>query len=271
MNTLGIIAGGGDLPKKIVQVCRQTKRPFFIVALDGFADPKFIKTTPHQWVKIGEIQTTLDAFKSKNVQEIVLAGIVKRPSLTNLKLDKTGVKWIAKIGLKAFGDDGLLSGILDLVKKEGFKIIKSQEIIKDIMVEKGTLTKVQPSHKDWDDINRGVAAAQTIGKADIGQSVIVEEGVVLSVEGIEGTDAMITRTKSLKKHAKAGVLVKMVKPQQSHAVDMPTTGIETVKNAIAIGLNGMVIQARGTFVLDLDKMVDLANENNFFIEAVEVR
>lgn len=270
MQTLGIIAGGGDLPKKIIQVCQKIKRPIFVIALEGFADPDLVETVPHAWCKIGAIQTVIDTFKKNNVQEILFVGRVKRPSLSKLSLDKTGAKWIAKIGLKAFGDDGLLSGILQLVEKEGFKIIKAQDIAKDLMVEKGCLTTSQPDEKDWQDIKRGVMAAQELGKADIGQSVIVEEGVVLSVEGIEGTDAMILRTKSLKKHACAGVLVKLVKPQQSRSVDMPTTGVETVRNALDIGLKGMAIQAKGTFVLDLDKMIEVADKNNFFIEAVEV-
>ncbi len=270
MKVLGIIAGGGDLPKKIIQACLKTNRPFFVLALEGFADLDVIKSIPHEWCKIGEIQTALDILKKNNVQEILFVGRVKRPSLTSLSLDKTGVKWIAKIGLKAFGDDGLLSGILELLKKEGFSIVKAQDIAKDLMVQKGCLTKTKPNEKDWQDIRRGIIAAQELGKLDIGQSVVVEEGVVLSVEGIEGTDAMILRTKDLKKHKNRGVLVKLVKPQQSHAVDMPTTGIETVKNAINIGLKGMAIQSMGTFVLDLNQMIELANKNNFFIEVVDV-
>jgi len=267
---LGIIAGGRDLPKKIIQACQKINRPFFVLALEGFADPDLIKSTPHEWCKIGAIQTALDILKKNNVQEILFVGQVKRPSLTSLSLDKTGVKWIAKIGLKAFGDDGLLSGVLELVEKEGFSIVKAQDIVKDLMVQKGCLTKTKPTEKDWQDIKRGIYAAQELGKADIGQSVVVEEGVVLSVEGIEGTDAMILRTKNLKKHKDCGVLVKLVKPQQSQAVDMPTTGIETVENAINSGLKGMAIQSMGTFVLDLNQMIELANKNNFFIEVVEV-
>jgi DUF1009 family protein len=270
MKTLGIIAGGGDLPKKIIQVCQNINRPFFILALEGFADRGLVEAVSHEWCKIGAIQKAIDTFKKNNVQEILFVGHVKRPSLSTVSLDKTGVKWLAKIGIKAFGDDGLLSGILNLVEKEGFKIIKAQDIAKDLIIEKGTVTKTQPDEKDWEDIRRGIDAAQKLGAADIGQSVIVEEGVVLSVEGIEGTDAMISRTASLKKHKNKGVLVKIVKPQQNRSVDMPTTGVETVKNAIDIGLKGMAIQALGTLVLDRDKMIELADKNDFFIEAVEI-
>lgn len=42
---LGIIAGGGTLPRSLIEHCRKTGRDFFVIAVEGNADPALLPKT----------------------------------------------------------------------------------------------------------------------------------------------------------------------------------------------------------------------------------
>ena len=265
---LAIIAGRGELPEKIINSCQESKRPFVVLAIQDQTDPGLVKDVTHQWMKFGEMEGPLSFLKAHGVQDLVFAGGLTRPSLRSLTLDKTAAKWLAKIGLKAFGDDGLLSGILDLLEKEGFSVVGVQSILKGLQVPEGVLGDINPTETDLVDINRGAKVLKKMGSLDIGQGVVVEEGVVLAVEAAEGTDAMLKRSKSLKRHKQAGVLVKLAKPDQSHYVDLPTIGPETIKQVKKLGLNGIAIQSKATLIVEKSKVIKMVDEAGLFLIAL---
>ena len=267
--TLGIIAGKGLLPQKLMQACLAQKRPFVILAFHGQTDPSLVENVPHAWVNLGAIGEALSYFKKHHVQELIFAGAIQRPPLRHMTVDKTGAKWIAKIGMKAFGDEGLFSGILRLVEQEGFSVVGVQDVLGDTQVPVGVLGLRQPSSDDRQDIQRGVDALKVLGSLDMGQALIVEEGVILSVEGAEGTDSLIQRTKALHKTSRGGVLVKLTKPHQSQRIDLPTIGPTTLECVIQAGLKGLAIEAHATLVLEKEKVIKVANDAGIFIVALD--
>jgi DUF1009 family protein len=111
-----------------------------------------------------------------------------------------------------------------------------------------------------------------MGKADIGQACIVNNGQALAIEAAEGTDAMMQRLSLLPIEKRgtlpSGILVKLPKPNQERRGDLPTIGANTVENAIQAGLVGIVIAANNTYVLEIEKVIDLANKNHLFIQAI---
>jgi len=104
-----------------------------------------------------------------------------------------------------------------------------------------------------------------MGELDIGQAAIVQQGIVLGVEGAEGTDRLIQRCAELHREGIGGVLVKARKPGQEQRVDLPTIGSETIKFAIESRLRGVAFEAGGVFVFDRDEAVRLANQAGLFI------
>ena len=107
-----------------------------------------------------------------------------------------------------------------------------------------------------------------LGSADVGQAVVVQEGLVLGVEAIEGTDALLSRCGELRRQGPGGVLVKMRKPGQDNRVDLPTIGPATVAAALAAGLRGIAIEANGTLVLGREEIVRVADANDMFVMAI---
>jgi DUF1009 family protein len=106
--------------------------------------------------------------------------------------------------------------------------------------------------------------------ADVGQAVIVQQGMVIGVEAIEGTDALIERCAALQREGPGGVLVKLPKLGQERRTDLPTIGPETVRRAIAAGLSGIAVAAGATILIGRDEAVAAADEAGLFLIAVDV-
>lgn len=271
MKKLGIVAGDGFLPRQLIDHCLNESRPFALVCLKPHADAEIIGDMPALWARMGEAGKIIKYFKENGVDEIVMIGPVSRPSLFEVRPDWWTAKFLARIGFKAFGDDNLLSTIIKEVEKEGFKFVGIHEIMGDILAEKGVFGRIKPDEQAYADIEHGLKIATGLGLLDVGQCVVVQQGIVLGVEAVEGTDALIKRCKDLKRDGAGGILVKIKKPHQEKRVDLPTIGLRTVVNAHDAGLRGIAVHAGQTLVVDRDAVVKKADELGLFIIGVTVR
>lgn len=269
MNKLGIIAAKGSLSNNLIDYA-QNKFSIFIVAINGETSPELVKGIDHVWINIGEIGKAIKAMQAANVKELVFVGSLKKPDLLSLKVDSLGAKLIAKIAKdKFFGDNQILSSITNFLENQGFKVLGVHEILKNLVVKAGVYTTLQPNDSDKIDIELAIKIAKEIGKLDIGQGAIVQNGVVLGVEALEGTDNLIKRCANLKNSKNyGGVLVKCSKPNQELRMDLPTIGIETLKNMHLSGFKGIVIEAEKTIFLDQKEAIVFANKNHMYIQAL---
>ena len=108
-----------------------------------------------------------------------------------------------------------------------------------------------------------------IGKSDIGQSLIIQNQLVLGVESIEGTDELIKRTYSYKKKGDKGILLKLSKYWQHTELDLPTIGLETLMQIKKYDYEGLYIEKNICIILDKAKVINFCNENNLFLSTVE--
>ena len=92
------MAGGGRLPRRLVESCRAAGRDVFVLALEGAAEPETVRDVPHAWCRIGAAMDGLSLLRDNNVTELVLAGSVRRPSLVALRPDWRAAKLFARIG-----------------------------------------------------------------------------------------------------------------------------------------------------------------------------
>lgn len=266
---LGIIAGGGDAPRRVVEACRAQGRDFFVICLQGQAAPDIAADAPHVWLTLGSGNQLKETVAAEKIAEIVMIGHVRRPSLWELKPDWLALKVVTKIGMNLLGDDGLLRAVGQAIEQEcGVRLIGVQDILGGLLMHAGVLGKIAPDAAAEQDIARGIAVARTLGLADVGQSVIVQQGLVLGVEAIEGTDALIARCKDLQRQGTGGVLVKRAKPQQDQRFDLPTIGPDTVRHAAAAGLRGIAMEAERSLLIDRDQVRILADQNGLFVTGI---
>jgi UDP-2,3-diacylglucosamine hydrolase len=262
---LGIVAGSGDLPRRILEAARADGRPVFILALEGFADPALVADTPHGWIRLGAAADGIQLMRDQGVAELVLAGAVRRPSLLSLRPDWRTAKFFAKVGMRALGDNGLLSAVVKELEGEGFRVVGADSVLHAALAPVGQLGAVAPDEVAQQDIARGVAASRALGALDIGQAVIVQQGVVLGVEAAEGTAQLIARCQALALEGPGGVLVKLAKPGQERRADLPTVGPMTVEQAAAAGLRGIAVEAGATLIVDRAQAIAVADSRGLFV------
>lgn len=270
-SVLGIIAGEGRLPMLLIDACQKNRRPFFVLAFEGSTDPEMLSDVPHVFVRLGAIGEALDKLREVGASELVMAGKVTRPSLSTLRPDATGARLLTRLGAAFFlGDNALFKAIVSFLEEEGFSIIGSEDVLRDIIAPEGVLGKIQPDDAMMEDVRKGVAAAHALGEQDLGQAVIVHDGNVIGVEDSHGTDALIARcARNHQEKSRGGVLVKMKKPQQETRVDLPAIGPITVENVHAAGLCGIAIEAGGGIIIDKEKMIEKADALGIFVVGVK--
>jgi len=270
MKKLGIIAGQGNLPLMLIKACQEQGRDFYVLALKEHADPALYSSDlPLSWIRLGEVGKGLKIAKENGVQELVMIGAVRRPSFLQIRPDWRGLKFFSKAGLKALGDDGLLKAAIDELEKEGFTVIGADEILKDSLATSGVYGKIKPDKQAYEDIAKGYKVAKSLGQADVGQSIVIADGLVLGVEAIEGTDALIMRSGALARSKIKPVLVKVKKPQQERRVDLPTIGVQTIINAFSAGFCGIAVEADSTFVVDRAEVIKKADELGIFVVGID--
>lgn len=265
---LGVIAGGGSLPLRVVQAASAMGRPVHVVVLEGHGDPAAYAGQSHVTLRWGLAAQMLSWLKQHGVRQVVLAGTVARPSLLSLRPDAASMKLIGRIGRAAFnGDDSILRAVMKVLGEEGFEVLGAQALLTGLLPEAALLAGPMPDDVARADIARGLAVCHAMGAVDVGQAVIVQQGLVLGVEAIEGTDALILRAGGLKREGPAPILVKALKPTQSKLADLPTIGPKTVETARTAGLRGLAFQANGTILLERDATIAAAEAAGIFLLA----
>ena len=259
---IGFIFGNGSLPEELL-----AKNPNCVCALIDSSPKNIELAEKFENFKITEIKKIITFFKENSVTHICFAGGVVKPKISLKLVNFQTISIMFYIlFLPNKGDNFLLNAITKFVKMKGFDIISATQLLPNLLVKAGVLTKQTPNQDQIQSINLGKNFLAHISKYDISQACIVENSCITALEGIEGTKAMILRMKELNKGD--AVLVKMPKVGQNLKIDMPTIGLETVRECVESGICGIVIKAESTIFLHQSEAIALANDRGIFILSV---
>lgn len=267
-SALGIIAGGGELPRVLIEACEEIGRPYFVLALQDTADEKTAELAGENcaWIRFGAIGKALDLLRKHNAHDLVMAGYVTRPKITSIRPDLKGAKLLARISSQLLsGDNELLSSIVTFLEEEGFRVTGAEDVVRELLTPEGMIGSIYPDKRAQADIETGARIARGIGALDIGQAVIIQNGQTLGVECAEGTDGLIARCTHLKLEEKGGVLVKVKKPQQEKRVDLPTIGVGTIERLAQCGFAGVAIEAGASLILNRCEVARRADALGIFV------
>jgi DUF1009 family protein len=264
---IGLIAGNGRFPLLFVEAAREQGVGIVAVAHRGETPAEIETLVPEvTWVRVGELGKIIKVFKRAGVRRAVMAGGIRKPRhLADFRPDLRGAAFLART--RSLKDDVLLRGIAGELERDGITIVESTLFLGALVPTAGVLTTRQPTSREWDDIRFGSQVAKAIGRWDIGQSVVVKQGAVLAVEGIEGTDAAIRRGGELGRGNV--VVVKVSKPTQDLRFDVPAVGATTVEVLHDVGARVLALEAGRTIIIDRAAVIAAANAAGIAIVAVE--
>ena len=263
---IGLIAGNGRFPIIFADNARKLGYHVSAVAHEGETEPELAGHVDRiHWIKIGQLNKLIKAFKEDGVhQAVMLGGIKKTHMFTTVRPDFRALALATRLAL--WKDDDLLREIAKELEQEGIAICESTFGLEGILVEEGLLTERAPSEKEWEDIRYGWDVAHDIGRLDIGQCVVIKDRVVVAVEAVEGTDGAIKRGGDL---AKGGaVVVKRSKPQQDLRFDLPAVGPRTIEVMASVKASVLAIEAGRTILLDREIMLEKARSARIAIVGI---
>ncbi|WP_164503822.1 LpxI family protein [Rickettsiales endosymbiont of Stachyamoeba lipophora] len=268
---IGVIAGSEGLPYVLIDQLQQKCINFIIIALDLKLHFYLkYKGLPSFYCSLTRVSPILQILNKFQISKILLIGKVLRPNLASLLGIDDEAKKILKY-LKDFrgGDNNLLTNLITYLEQHlNLNVLDPNPYLQFLTVNSGILTSNDISDQLTSDIQLGQDYLKFASKYDIGQAVVIRNNQIIAVEALEGTEKMLKRCQEFKQLKPAGVLVKQPKTNQETKVDIPTIGINTLKQIKNAGIAAVAITAGKTYLVDKSQMLTYAKNNNIAIVAI---
>ena len=272
-NKLAVISGEGGLPQLIFKEAER-------IGLEVWAfypselDIEAPKNTQLVEFNPLDLEGLFLELKRKKISDVVFAGKITRSTDKYIKLQKSDNLFSNQINpILQQTDDKVLRKIGTLFEDFGFNIRGILEILPNSIASEAILTNKEPSLQDKIDITKALDYLTIISRSDIGQSVVVANGLCLGLETLPGTDAMLDFVKSFKNKAQedminSGILYKAIKADQDTRFDVPIVGRTTIRKVKEANLQGIALQKNSVIIIEKDKVVQLADKLDIFIITV---
>ena len=260
---IGLFLGDTDFSDAILKKIKELNKRYFII--DFSKNNKFKKDINSHRISIGKFGKIIRLIKEKKSKKVLFAGKIAKPKFSTLRLDLKGVYYMPSI-LKAakLGDAAIIKAIIKILDNENIKVISSIFFNQELTVKSGNYTKLKPNMSDSNSIKKGISYFNKLNNLDHIQAVIVKDNTILAIEDRQGTKKMLSK---LNKKSQ-GILIKLPKKKQDLRMDLPTIGLQTLKDCKKYGLKGIVLKSKKNIFLDKAKCISFANENKIFIKVI---
>ena len=255
---LGLIAGYGSFPLELAAAIREQGIALHIVAVHEETSVSIEEYADSiQWLHVGQVGRMIRSLRQAGVTRAVMAGKVQKLHLfRNFRPDMTAIRGLARLADRR--DDTILNAIAALLAEAGIELVSQLAYAGEMLAGRGCLMGPRADTKTLRDMHFGFRQARGIAALDIGQTIVVQDGAVLAVEAIEGTDEAIRRGGALGNGR--AVVVKVAKPEQDMRFDVPAVGPDTLQAMHAAGCRALAVQAGLTLLLERERLASLASQ-----------
>ena len=259
---IGLFLGEKKLPIEIIKKLNKNKIKYFI--FDLTKSNKFKKDKNCYSISIGKFGQILEIIKSKKCKKVIFAGNIPKPKISKLKLDIKGIYYFPRI-FKAFklGDAAILKELIKILAEYKIKVIKLNFFNPELTMSKGNYTSIKPNKLEALDIKKGIKYLDKLNAYNHTQGLVISQGQLVAKETFTGTQKMLQNLKNIKNTN--GILIKFPKKKQDLRVDLPTIGLDTLKDCKKSKIKGIVLKSNQNIILDKKKCISFANKNKMFI------
>ena len=260
---IGLFLGDTDFSEIVLNKFKKLKKKYFII--DFSSNNKFKRDKNSYRISIGKFGEIIKLIKEKKSKKVLFAGKIAKPNFSSLRLDLKGIYYMPSV-IKAakIGDAAIIKAIIKILSNEGIKVISSIFFNPELSLKKGNYSKTKPNKKDIVSIKKGQLYFNKNNNLDHIQALVVKEGKIIAKEGREGTKKMLSKLKKVSN----GILIKLPKRKQDLRMDLPTIGLQTLKDIKKNGLKGVVLKSKKNIFLDKKKVINFANKNKIFISII---
>ena len=260
---IGLFLGDTDFSDIVLKKVKKLKIEYLII--DFSKKNKFKKDKNSFKISIGKFGTIINLIKQKKCKRVLFAGKIAKPNFSSLRLDFKGIYYMPSVIRAAkIGDAAIIKSIIKILNNEGIKVISSIFFNPELSIKKGNYTKLKPNKQDLISIKKGKVFFNKTKSLDHVQALVVKGDNILAKEGKEGTKKMLSK---LKKKSD-GILIKLPKKKQDLRMDLPTIGIQTLKDIKKYGLRGVILQSKKNIFLNKNECIKFANKNKIFINII---
>lgn len=248
--TLGIIAGSRSLPLELATHARAAGvKRLVAVGFLNETDPSLEKLVDSMhWLRVGQLSKLITAFKENGVAHCVMAGQVAPKNIFDVRPDLRGLGVLLRT--KEKNAHTIFGAIADELRKDGIELIAATPWLKPMMPGKGFHLGPKLSPEQTEDVAFGYRIAKEVTRLEIGQLIVVKDGITLAVEAFEGTDACLARGGTLAGKAGGAVAVKVARENHDMRFDIPCIGPRTIETCARAGIAVLAFEAEKTLLLD---------------------
>ena len=259
---IGLFFGGTDFPKLILEKIKKENKKYFI--FDLTKKNLFKNYKNNYFINIGKFGKILEIINKNKCKKVLFAGKIEKPQIKNLRLDVKGIYYMPRL-IKAFklGDAAILKELIIILAENKIKVIKSNLFNPELTLKRGIYTKIKPNKKALFQIQSGVKSFKKLNAYNHTQAIIVDQNGSVRKETSKGTKKMIETFDNKKDDYR--ILMKFPKKKQDLRADLPTIGLDTLKDCKKAKLKGIVLKGNQNIFLDQKKSISFANKNNIFI------
>lgn len=258
LESCGIIAGNRSLPRLFAGQARaQGVRRLVAAAFEGETDPALASLVDEiVWLKVGQLAKLIRVFTDRGVKHCVMLGQIAPRNLFDVRPDLRALNVLLR--LKEKNAHTIFGAIAGELAKDGVELIDPTPWLQPIMPGPGFALGPALTEAQQADVEFGFRIAREVARLEIGQTVVVKDGVVLAVEGFEGTDRCLARGGELAGKDGGAVAVKLAKQGHDMRFDVPCVGLKTLETCAASGIAVLAIEPHRTLVLDQEEAAALA-------------
>lgn len=268
-DSLVIIAGRGVYPQMLMNAAREAGvLKLVVVAFRGETTRDTVTLADEvRWVRVGQLQRLLDTLKDLQIQQVIMAGQIAPSNLFNVRMDALAMSLLRELPVR--NAHTIFGSLVEQIEKLGIVVLPGNSFMEPYTPVAGTLSCRAPDARERADMKLGLRLVKGTSEFEIGQTVVIREGMIIAVEAFEGTNETIKRAGKV--GGPGGVVIKVPKRGHDMRFDIPVVGTRTFEVMKKAGISCLAVEAGKTILLEKMRLIELADQLDMAFVALDTK